>query len=211
MLPGELCFVCHGGRGRGLEVGTCPKIKVLTANLLCIADIVNSMILRQLETVAIINIGSWLISYSQGKTAIAGGGCYHWTTPPQLSMMCLDSVAEQFCTNKTGTVSLELVYRKEKESVSETVSASEDCPWVAETVCCTTMAMLTISRMWIWVLSLTKDEVRHPVALSSMLVPSHEAVLSHTWSRLISMLHILTRPFKFIYIYSFLAMFNISP
>ena len=62
-------------------------------------------------------------------------------------MMCLDSVAEQFCTNKTDTVSLELVYRKEKESVSETVSASEDCPWVAETVCCTKMAMLTISRM----------------------------------------------------------------
>lgn len=29
----------------------------------------------------------------------------------------------------------------------------------------------------------TKDEVRHPVALSSMLVPSHEAVLSHTMGR----------------------------
>ena len=101
----------------------------LPANLICIADIVNSMTLCQLETVAIINIGSWLISYSQGKTAIAGGGCYHWTTPPQLSMMCLDSVAEQFCTNKTDTVSLELDYRKEKESVSETVSASEDCLW----------------------------------------------------------------------------------
>ena len=179
MLPGELCFVCHGGRGRGLEVGTCPKIKVLTANLLCIADIVNSMILCQLETVAIINIGSWLISYSQGKTAIAGGGCYHWTTPPQLSMMCLDSVAEQFCKNKTDMVSLQLglAWRKSQ------------CVWgmpEAETICCTKMAMLTISRMWIWVL--TKDEVRHPVALSSMLVPSHEAVLSHTWSRLISML-----------------------
>ena len=83
---------------------------------------------------------------------------------------------------------------------------NSQCVWglpVAETVCCTTMAMVTISRMWIWVL--TKDEVRHPVALSSMLVPSHEAVLSHTWSRLISMLHmhILTRPFKFIYTYSF--------
>ena len=71
---------------------------------------------------------------------IDGGGCYHWTPPPQLSMMCLDSVAEQFCTNKTDMVSLELVYRKEKESVSETVSASEDCLW----------PRLYVAQQWQW-------------------------------------------------------------
>ena len=55
-------------------------------------------------------------------------------------MMCLDSVAEQFCTNKTDMVSLELGYRNEKESVSETVSAFEDCLW----------PRLYVAQQWQW-------------------------------------------------------------